>query len=303
MIIKSMIFALSIFISLVIIGCNSQTDSFAPDDNPDPNLYKYSVIESDLSLLKEGGMPPHFGDGVFSIGWNEMFRPFNQNSDLKGMAFAVAFNDANTGSPHFPRFGIDMGTIKIQYDGNEVEMFKFSHPRRGTAYSLFQPPFGESENLLNFIPSTDYVFNISGSGSFNPLTITLTSPPALLDITSHNQGDPINPADDLHITWSGGNPQDKIALRITSFMFPPRGLGGFIRPPLFPPDNFFVIVLENNSGEYTLSSQQLQRILAGGYSDKLVIDISQLDFGEVQHDGKIFHTSMRNGTSVALDVP
>lgn len=299
---------------VAIVGCKSEINSPDKANTDAAELLKFETVESDLALLKGGGMPLPEGDAVFSIGWNEIFRPFNDDSSIKGMAFAVAFGDRITESPDFPRFGIDMGTINIQYAGNQIEMHKMFHQRRGIAYSLFRRPFGGSDVLLEYLPSTDYTFNISGSEKFAATTVTLTSPAALIDITSHNHGDLIDPQQDLTITWSGGNPDGKIAIRVMPHFQPPQdgGMGGMNGghnlghippPPPGPhPGRAIVKILDNNPGQFTFTTEQIQNLISEFGADKIVVDVSQFDLGEVEKDGKVLHTAMRNGTSVMLNV-
>jgi hypothetical protein len=192
-----------LFLVLAISGCRSDVNSPEALNAEAMELLKFETVESDLALLKGGGMPLPEGDAVFSIGWNEIFRPFDDDSHIKGMAFAVAFGDQNTETPNFPRVGLDMGTINIGYAGNQIQMHKMFHQRRGTADSLFNRPFGGSEVLLEYLPSTEYTFDISGSENFTATTITLLSPAGLIDITSHSHSDIIDPQQDLTIAWSG----------------------------------------------------------------------------------------------------
>jgi hypothetical protein len=239
-----------------------------------------------------------------------MFRPFDDDSRIKGMAFAVAFGDQNTESPDFPRFGLDMGTINIEYLENQIEMHKIFHQRRGTAYSLFHRPFGGSDVLLEYLPSTEYTFNVSGSESFAPTSITLLSPAALIDITSHNHGDVIAPQQDLTITWDGGNVDGKIAIRVMPHFNPRQngGIKGMHNPgnnPPFPgphPGRAIVEILDNNPGQFTFTAEQIQNLISEFGADKIVVDVSQFDLGTVEQDGKVLHTAMRNGTSVILNV-
>ncbi|MCW9064896.1 MAG: hypothetical protein OQJ78_01270, partial [Ignavibacteriaceae bacterium] len=175
--IKIGIIFLVISFFLFFWGC--QSDPNSPDQNnslTDQALYK--TVDGDLALMNAGGMPLDSSAGVFSIGWNEIFRPFMDSSEVKGMAFAVAFGERPSDLPHFRKFGLDMGDITINYSGNQVEMYKHVHDRRGVAYSLFERPFGHCnpENMLEFTPNTDYQFEVSGSEAFAPITITLTSP-------------------------------------------------------------------------------------------------------------------------------
>ena len=143
---------MGLVIMLYLTACNDQSTSPNQFNSNDSELFKFATLESDISLMEADGI--HFveGDGIFSLGWNEIFRPFDDNSLVKGMAFAVVFGENSSGSPDFPGSGVDVGTVRINYSGNEIEMHKMYHERRGTAYSLFPKPFGESEQLLTFIP-------------------------------------------------------------------------------------------------------------------------------------------------------
>ena len=299
---------LFIFLVLVIAGCKSDVNSPEGLNAEALELYKFETVESDLALLKGGGMPLPEGDAVFSIGWNEIFRPFDDDSHIKGMAFAVAFGDTNIGFTNFPRLGLDMGTINIGYAGNQIQMHKMFHPRRGTAYSLFNRPFGGSDVLLEYVPSTAYTFDISGSENFTATTITLLSPASLINITSHNHSDLIDPQQNLTITWDGGNSEGKIALRIMAH-FNPQHSGGMkgkhhpgIHPPGPRPGRAVVVILDSNPGQYTVTAEQIQNLISELGADKIVIDVSQFDLGEIEHEGKVLHTAMRNGTSVMLKI-
>jgi len=298
-----------LFLVLAISGCKNDVNTPEGPNADASELLKFETVESDLALLKEGGMPFPEGDAVFSIGWNEIFRPFDDDSRVKGMAFAVAFGDKNTETSNFPRYGVDMGTINIDYSGNQVQMHKMFHRRRGIAYSLFNRPFGGSDVLLEYVPDTEYTFNISGSDNFAATTITLLSPASLINITSHSHSDIIDPTQDLTITWDGGNPDGKIALRLMAHFKPERGIGmnGEHRPghppPLGPhPGRAIVEILDNNPGQFTFTAEQLQSIISDFGADKIVVDVSQFDLGEVEHDAKLLHTAMRNGSSVMLNV-
>ena len=134
-------------ITTLFISCSEvnspREDLFQQEDS-------YEVIGSDLELLKEGGMDIEGADGVFSIGWNEIFRPFEHGSEVMGTAFAAAFGEDAGTFPHFRRVGIDMGSVFINYTSNQVEMHKHSDRAKGVAYTLFKKPFGRSENMLEF---------------------------------------------------------------------------------------------------------------------------------------------------------
>jgi hypothetical protein len=296
----------SIVLILFFTGC--QSDPNSPDENSFlTDQPAYQTVDGDLALMKAGGMPLDSAAGVFSIGWNEIFRPFIDSSKIKGMAFAVAFGERPTDLPHFRKFGLDMGVITINYSGNQVEMYKHVHDRRGVAYSLFERPFGhcESENLLEFIPNTDYQFEVTGSEYFAPVTITVTSPSALMDITSPAFGEFIDPTQDLTINWEGGN-TGKVGVRLMPAMRPRRGPGGMHggpgHEPMPPMDRVIFVILEENTGTYTFTAQQIQRLLNGIDSNGLRAEVSQMDFVDVEHPNGTLHTAMRNGNSLMLRI-
>jgi hypothetical protein len=307
----------AVVLSLVsFLGCNEQLNEPDGFQLADLELYKFETVENDLSLLKAGGM--HFieGDGVFSIGWNEVFRKFDDNSHIKGMAFAVVFGHQSTTSTDFPGTGIDLGTVTINYTNGEIELHKMTHDARGTAYSLFHWPFGGSDNLLEYIPSTEYQFVVSGSDSFSPLNVTLTSLSSLINISNLAHGDDINASEDLTVTWDGGNATGQVAIRVMAHQNPFKGgrdgRGGPGRRggprghhPPHPGLNHgdvIIEILDNNPGEYTISAETIQSLLGDTEADKLVVGVSQFDLNEIQHDGKTINTAMRNGNSVMLDI-
>jgi hypothetical protein len=296
----SIIFPL-LAITLLLFGCKSEVNS--PDQNDLlSDQLSYETVDSDLALMKDGGMPLDSAAGVFSIGWNEMFRPFMDSAEVKGMAFAVAFGERETDLPHFKKFGLDMGNVFINYTGNHIEMHKRFHERRGTAYSLFKRPFGHSDNLLEFIPNTEYQFEVTGSELFAPITISLISPNTLMDITSPTNGQVIDPTQDLTINWEGGK-EGKVGVRLMPHPRPHRGPHGEPPPPHHPPfDRIIFVILDTNTGTYTFPAQQIQRILNGIQADGLMAEVSQMDFGEVEHENGMLHTAMKNGSSVMLRI-
>ncbi len=308
--IKFALALLGILSLLLLVSCQSDPNSPDPNGNLSDQL-SYSAVESDLALMKSGGMQLDSAAGVFSIGWNEIFRPYMDSSSIKGMAFAVAFGERPTDLPHFRKFGLDMGEILISYSGNQVQMFKHTHPMRGVAYSLFERPFGhcESENLLQFVPNTEYQFEVTGSENFEPITITLTSPSALMNITSPTFGEVINPAEDLTINWEGGN-EGKVGIRLMpDFRHRgghdgrPGGGHGGPGPDQNPPMHRVIfIILETNTGAYTFSAEQIQELLEGIPANGLRAEVSQMDFGEVQHENGTLSTAMRNGNSVMMRI-
>jgi hypothetical protein len=300
---KSFALIVTVFVSgFLIVACN---DVNSPEDrfSDFEENSSFQTIESDLALLKDGGIPIDESDGVFSIGWNEVFRPIDDELHIRGMAFVVAFGDVND----FYKFGINMGSVLINYSDHQIVLHKKTNDRRGTMYSLFKKPFGHSNQLLEYIPATDYEFQVTGSDAISAFSFSLTSPSALMDITSHEHGNVIDPSQDLTITWDGGNADGKVAVRMMAHMHKgkgPRGKGpNGPRPLRHPhPDHIIFKILDTNTGEYTYTSEQIQQLLSTVDSAHLMVGVSQMDVGEVEHNGKVFHSVMRNGNSVKLKV-
>ena len=296
----------SLLAFILLSGCKSDVNS--PDENGlSADQLSFNTVDNDLALLKDGGMPLDSAAGVFSIGWNELFRPMEDSSEVRGMAFAVAFGDRETDLLHFRRFGLNMGNVFINYSGNHIQMHKKFHVMRGVAYDLFERPFGgcNPENLLHFIPNTEYQFEVTGSEAFAPITFSLTSPNALMDITSPANGELIDPTQVLTINWEGGN-DAKVALRLMPHLRPPhRGpMGRHGEPPQPPPpfDRVIFVILDNNPGTFTFTSAQIQEMLNGIQCDGLMAEVSQMDFGDVEHPNGTLHTAMRNGDTVMLRI-
>jgi hypothetical protein len=288
-------FALLLIVFVLGFLFNACNNVNSPDDRFSDFLENssFQTIDSDLFLLKEWGMDIDASAGIFSIGWNEIFRPMDDELQIRGMAFAVAFGESNDRG----KFGLNMGSVFINYGDHNVELNKKTNDRRGTMYSLFKRPFGDSDQLLEFIPNIEYQFEVTGSDRFSPITLSLTSPEALMDITSHDHGNVIDPTQDLTVTWEGGNDDGMVAVRMMPFSLRKKG-----RRDRLHFDRIIIKILVSNTGEHTFSSAQIQELLNNVDSAHLMVGVSQMDIGEVEHDGKVFHTVMRNGNSVKLKV-
>jgi hypothetical protein len=290
---KSFALLVTVFVSgFLFVACDNVNN---PDDRFADFLENssFQTIESDLALLKDGGIPIDESDGVFSIGWNEIFRPFDDELHVRGMAFAVAFGESSDRG----KFGLNMGSVLINYGDHNVELHKKTNDRRGTMYSLFKRPFGHSDQLLEFIPDMEYAFQVTGSDVISQFSFSLTSPSALMDITSHEHGNVIDPTQDLSITWDGGKDDGMVAVRMMPLALHKKG-----RKDRLHFDRIIIKILVSNTGEYTFSSAQIQELLSNVDSAHLMVGVSQMDIGEVEHDGKVFHSVMRNGNSVKLKV-
>jgi hypothetical protein len=302
---KAFLIITGIFLPLLLTGCSNST---SPNDNQQTidQLSKSSVVESDMGVLNAEGVPMRDCDGVFALGWNELFGPIRWNDEVNGHAMAVVFGDSVHQRP-FIRSGIDVGTIYINYDNDQIQLEKRTGPDGGVFYSLYPRFFDEGH--LDFIPGADYEFEITGSENFTPLNFTLTAPQELIKVNTPEEDSVINPANDLTLEWSGGTAEDPIAIRLMPCRPPeppergPRHGEGLQPPMQIPPMGQPVfILLDHNPGTYTIASSTIQDLINQTGAEKLVCVVSQIDKNDVQHDTKDLKFVMHNGDSVLLSV-
>jgi hypothetical protein len=67
-------------------------------------------------------------------------------------------------------------------------------------------------------------------------------------------------------------------------------------------DRIIFEILESNTGTYTFTAEALQRVLYEIDAEVLMVEVSQMDFGEVEHNNGMLHTAMRNGNSVIMKI-
>ncbi len=302
---KILFFITGIFLPLLLTGCSNST---SPNENQQitDQLNKSSVVESDMGVLNAEGLPMRDCDGVFELGWNELFGPIRWNDEVNGHAMAVVFGDTVHQRP-FLRSGIDVGTIYINYNNSQIQLEKRTGPDGGIFYSLYPRFFDDGH--LDFIPGADYEFEISGSENFSPLNFTFAAPQGLIKVNSPEEDSVINPANDLTLEWSGGTADDPVAIRLMPVRPPqpprqgPRHGEGMHPPMQLPPmGNPVFILLDHNPGTYTIASATIQNIIRQTGAEKLVCVVSQMDKNDVQHENRDLNFVMHNGDSVLLNV-
>lgn len=326
---RYLVSSLFVLVFGIFAGC-SDSDGFDARQLESDTYEAYEIVLSDdFDRLAASGVVIDSTNGIFSIGWNQFFNPMTNDTLTHGHAFAVVSDTVNSPRPRPMRNGIDIGSVFINYQSNHIELQKIVHPAGGVLYTLFsRPMFG---NVLGFVPGEIYEFEVTGSSTFGAVNIPLTAPPALLDFTSHANGDVIDPNTDLTLTWSGGVADDPVAIHILpDVMFQPLIGGGQVvgnynigpgyrsgpgfrpggRPgpmphplPLPLPVHAGIFeVLPNNPGQYTVSAADLQNLLNGTNATGIICHISQIDAAEVQHEGRILRAVMRNGDRLRLGV-
>ena len=295
-----------IITAIFISGCSNVNDPTTTQQTTD-ELSKSSVVENDMGVLNSEGIPVRNCDGVFALGWNELFGPIRWNDEINGHAMALVFGDT-LHQPPFIRNGIDVGTIYINYDNEQIQLEKRVGPNGGVFYSLY-PRFFDVGHL-DFVPGADYEFEITGSENFSPMNYNLTAPQALIHMITPDEDSTIIPSEDLTLVWTGGTAADPIAIRLMPIQPPihprlePREGGNGPHPPMqLPPlgDPVFIL-LDSNPGTYTIAGTTIQNLINQTSAEKLVCVVSQIDKNDVQHDNKDLKFVMHNGDSVLLYV-
>ncbi len=296
-----------ISIPILFYGCSKNIVNPSSNQQTSNQLDKSTVVEDDIGVLNDEGIPMGRYEGVFALGWNEIFGPIRWNDEINGHAMALVFGDSVHPRP-FIRDGIDVGTIFINYNSEQLQLEKRTGPNGGVFYSLYPRFFDDGH--LDFVPGADYEFEITGSENFTPLNYTITAPQALVHINTPVEDSTINPADSLTLQWSGGTTEDPIAIRLMPVHPPvppgrnPREGGNGMHPPMqLPPcGNPVFILLDSNPGEYTIAATTIQNLINQTGAQKLVCVVSQIDKNNVQHDSKHLNFVMHNGDSVLLNV-
>ncbi len=227
------------FITLLTLsgGCSQDSQTTAPSSGSitagTSSTLAVNVWQSELTLLKSAGYDLGNSRGIFSLGWREVFNPQSRSGSTLGQAMAVGFDSDAAADADWPRGGVDMGSVYLNYGGEHLAMHKRITPGGGVVYTSSTGP-GEASGTSNvsFIPGGSYEFDVTGSSKFSAIQTTLTAPSALINITSPAPGDSISSSSDLTLTWSGGNTGSGVLIAIVPP--PPRrpGDGGPGSPPL-----------------------------------------------------------------------
>jgi hypothetical protein len=315
---------LPLVIAGLMVGCDQ-----TPSDSSSGLIqdFSYAFADDQLETSNSAGVDVDGASGVFSIGWRQMIVPEDQTTTLRGDAMAIAFDGTQDETAPFRTLsGIDMGTVYLNYSGNHRELAKKEGHRRGVFYALFPERPEPTEPGLEFVAGGSYEFEMTGSEAFSPLKVSLTAPQELLQISSHTNGDQINPSSDLTVTWTGGSADGGVLVRLRPFFLPPtdgmrardrfmQGIqhggpkhqwwsngGGEGHGPGrghgFGPMRFhrgFFIKLDSNPGTYTIPADEIQNVLGLMGTTEIAVTVAQISATSVDHDAKSYKLLVRNG--------
>ncbi len=308
-------------------GCSNPAAATNPgSNNQDQTISKSTYVENDLGLLKTAGVNFDSSQGCFSIGWNQIFFPPENTDRLTSGAFAIGFTAGETPSKPFLRSGVDMGSVYLNYAGNQLQFNKQQAPDGGYFYSIMPTP-NQNDMPIEFVANGSYDFQVTGSPEFSAITFSLTAPSSLINITSPAEGTVINPDEDLTVSWQGGNANGHIVIRLMPSIQPPQGGGGqghgngnppphgngnppngngghgpHPMPGHDPDHEGIVITLQSNPGQYTIPSSKIQEFLNQTSANFMVVGVGQFNESTVAHDNGTLRAVMRNGDGVGLQI-
>ena len=296
-------------------GCSHSTQPYASSVQQaySQNSVAASIVSDESMVAHLAGVPVDSSNGEFSVGWNQFVGPIAQDSERLGDASVVVYDTVATlagpGSPHAAE---DIGSVYLNYSGNRQEFSKIRHFFGGTFYSIFPHLFGETSEGVKFVPNTSYSFEVTGSSLFSAINVSITSPPALINITSHANGQQISSDSDLVLLWSGGNPVAGVLIRITPMLFfGPDGFAPFgpdlrMRNDGMPPgihdggpdrpiqiDTGYTLILANNSGKAVIPAAVIQQFVYA--TSTLSVTVSEFSTVEFNQDNRKYLIVMRDG--------
>ena len=292
------IFGFFLFILCFSLSTQCSDELTAPRED-ELFLTNEEAVDIEIAELAAGGIQLEECIGVFSIGWNQWFRPRHQDAQIVGESFGIGFSTPTSPESPFSQQGVDMGTVYLNCPDKQIELIRRvcqrACRRGGIVYTSFSRPFRETGSVVDFYPDLSYQFEVTGSPQFDPLTFSLLSPSALIAITSHVRGESIDPDEDFTITWEGGYEEGPI--NIFFIARPHRRHRG---PRETRPDEGVLEVLETNTGTYTLPASKLQELLGSTPGSALVVRVSQVHVSEIDHGGERILGIVRNGDGVIL---
>jgi len=272
-----------------------------------------SIAIDELTIAHLAGVPVDSSDGVFSIGWNPFVGPADQDSERLGDASVIVFDTlALNAGPRSSHPAEDIGSVYLNYSGNHQEFRKIHHFFGGTFYSFFPRWFGNTDPGVSFEANTSYQFEVTGSSSFSAASVSISSPPALISITSQSNGQQVNADSDLALSWSGGNPVAGVLIRVIPMIdFGPDGFAAYgtgmrMRSDGVPPgihdggpdrpvriDTGYTLRLANNAGKAVIPAAVIQELIYA--TSALSVTVSEFSTVEFNQDSRKYLIIMRDG--------
>ncbi len=311
-------FALLAGAGIFLAGCESMTE---PETAGEESIaleesFDISAMENQASLLKAAGANLDSANGFFLLRWNEAPAHLQNDNMLRGHASSVVF-----AAPSIPRdftaAGLDMGSVAVAIGSDKFDLRKIVNALSGVRYGesgggprgprggVGGPhggqggPHGGRPEIVNipFVAGGNYQFEITGSDQVAAMKLDITALAQLVKITGFTDGQKIDIARDLLVTWEGESTANDMVLVLGPMM--KRGRSGGAGQRVQP----FVQRLNAADGGYTIAAQVLQDLVSASGAEALSLRLSQGVHREINdaNIGKIFVTA-GSGDCVRLAV-
>ncbi len=281
---------------LLLVGCEALN---GPDSATDTSLsltesFDVTTLDNQTSLLKSAGVNTDSANAFFVLRWTRGLGRFQNSDTVLGHASAVAYEKPATLRDR-NAVGLDMGTVSVAVGQNKYELPKLTSTLFGVRYGLFGGPHGGPKGPLGghggprnghgprgghggslpnqltivnipFVGGGAYQFTATGSTSVDALTLNITAPSKLVQITGFADRDSIDASKDLTITWDGDASANNTVLVLAPARKPGRGTQSVT--PL-------IQSVSSASGSYTFTAQAVQALLSQSSATALSVHLTQ----------------------------
>jgi hypothetical protein len=331
---------------LMLFSCEGlfeSSDHTPAQDDP----ISETVINDEYANFSAAASDSIDADALFSISWRNVFYPSDSIETMRSHVFAVAPNQ-DTSSSLPDKWGYDMGAVSLNYQSATIELSKIERENGAIFYELGKRRPGGRKGrggyknhkngdattpdttTIPYYPGGTYEFQISGSDDIAAATIQASAPAALLSINSHTKGDSIDSANDLTVSWIGGESSQTIIVALkpgfqknadghkggkkgkkrgrnrdgdyTQSRDADRSFGGKgLKHRLF--DEYALrYALDDNAGTFTIPAADIQQLLTDVSATALALEVKQLVTYETEENDQKYLLQFRLGDMVSLKV-
>ncbi|KAA3614207.1 MAG: hypothetical protein D8M58_18615 [Calditrichaeota bacterium] len=305
------------FSSLLFFACENSAEP-KEEEKSDFNSALIQSFDDEIKLVQNGSKDLE-GDAMFSLSWGKLKAPFLDLEFEMGNAMAVAFDEKETKRGYFHFGGLDMGDVLLEMPSDTLHLNGING--RGGSYIYISAPKIEGRgrhgfdsfnfSMVPFDANSDYIFKTSGSDDIEAMTVSFKTPQALLSISNLEEGQAINPSEDLVIDWQGAAAESKILIALLPF-HNPNGRGkdrlklrdlkdnpDFVRLDF---ENHPVIIemMDDNNGTFTIPAEKLSELVESVDAKSLLLHIAAIDFTSEEINSKLINKLIRMNDKTVL---
>lgn len=307
--------------SLSFVGCENLLNNDA-DSGPDKKLSKSAkgskfVLSKQITSYKAAGVNVANVDAIFSLGWMPFYEGEEESKKILSDAFAIAINKAacdESNVEHGP-FSFDMGTVSVNYEGGTIELLK-SEDEYGVYYDLFgeidDEDFTDTSMVwmpvaeIPYIPGGVYQYNATGSDQVESISLDLTVPNELVQITGPVDGSTYTSGEALTVTWLGGTAGDSVLVSIFPlFDFDEDDFEEFELEEFEEYEEEIwelgMVLVPAEDGQYTFSAEIIQKLLDYEEdTEALLVEVFSFKETIVENDNATYFGEVHIGDLVEL---